>query len=144
MNVNTDENVQLRDDLTCVTVADLMATTNWQQQYRTIIQWGKLIQPKLEMRVAGNLVQGCELPVWITHLARGKKHYFEFDSDSSVMNGLAVLLLVQINGKTTGDIQAVDVASGLRALGLERHLSPSRNNGFTRIMERILSLSDCN
>lgn len=129
-----------RDDLTPVTIEELVAATNWQQQYRLIIQWGKLLQPKPAMRVAANLVKGCELLVWLQCEREGERYYFSFDSDSSVMNGLAVLLLVQLNGKTPTQLRALDVAAALRELGLERHLTPSRNNGFHRIMERARAL----
>ncbi len=87
-----------------------------------------------------NLIKGCELPVWLVHEQQGEQHYFAFDSDSSVMNGLAVLLLVQFNGKTSAQIIAGDLAQSMRVLGLEKHLTPSRNNGFNRIIERALLL----
>jgi cysteine desulfuration protein SufE len=129
-----------RDDLGCVALSELMAAANWQQQYRLIIQWGKLIQPKPEMRLPANLIKGCELPVWLVHEQEGERHYFAFDSDSSVMNGLVVLLLVQINGLSMVQIQTLDLVASLQALGFERHLTPSRNNGFHRIIERALIL----
>lgn len=131
-----------RDDFTSVALAELMAASNWQQQYRLIIQWGKLVQPKPELRVPENVVKGCELPVWLAHEAIGEQHYFAFDSDSSVMNGLGVLLLVQINGMTSAQIRALDIVASLQALGFDRHLTPSRNNGFRRIIERALSLAN--
>ncbi|HCS65287.1 MAG TPA: sulfur acceptor protein SufE for iron-sulfur cluster assembly [Cellvibrio sp.] len=106
-----------------------------------IIQWGKKVQPKPDIRLPGNLIKGCELPVWLVHEQEGEQHYFAFDSDSSVMNGLAVLLLVQLNGKTSVQIAAGDLAQSLRSLGLEKHLTPSRNNGFNRIIERALVLA---
>lgn len=129
-----------RDDLGCVALPELMAAANWQQQYRLIIQWGKLIRPKPEMRLPANLIKGCELPVWLVHEQEGERHYFAFDSDSSVMNGLAVLLLVQINGLSMVQIQTLDLVASLQVLGFERHLTPSRNNGFHRIIERALIL----
>ncbi len=128
------------DDLGCVALPELMAAANWQQQYRLIIQWGKLIRPKPEIRISANLIKGCELPVWLVHEREGERHYFAFDSDSSVMNGLAVLLLVQINGLSMIQIQTLDLVASLQALGFERHLTPSRNNGFHRIIERALIL----
>lgn len=129
------------DDLGDVTLSELTAATNWQQQYRLIIQWGKKVQPKPDIRIPGNLIKGCELPVWLVHEQADEQHYFAFDSDSSVMNGLAVLLLVQLNGKTSVQIAAGDLAQSLRSLGLEKHLTPSRNNGFNRIIERALVLA---
>ena len=128
------------DDLSGVTVSELVAAANWQQQYRLIIQWGKLIQPKPDIRLPANLIKGCELPVWLVHEQRGDQHYFAFDSDSSVMNGLVVLLLVQLNGKTSAQIVAQPLLQSLRDLGFEKHLTPSRNNGFNRIIERALIL----
>lgn len=129
-----------RDDLGTVKLPELMAASNWQQQYKLIIQWGKLISPKLEMRLPANLIKGCELPVWLLHEQEGERHYFAFDSDSSVMNGLAALLLVQVNGKTCRELASVDLLSSLRELGFEKHLTPSRNSGLVEIIKRIKNL----
>ncbi len=129
------------DDLGVVNLAELMAATNWQQQYKLIIQWGKLIQPKADIRVPANLIKGCELPVWLVHQAQADMHFFAFDSDSSVMNGLAALLLVQANGQTSSQLHALDLVASLQALGLERHLTPSRNNGLKAIIARLQSFA---
>ncbi len=131
-----------RDDLGTVKLPELMAVSNWQQQYKLIIQWGKLVRPKPDIRLPANLIKGCELPVWLVHKRKGEHHYFEFDSDSSVMNGLAVLLLVQLNGKTAAQIDGENLVQSLRDLGLEKHLTPSRNNGFSRIILRALAFVD--
>lgn len=128
------------DDLDGVKLSELTAATNWQQQYRLIIQWGKLVRPKPEMRLPEHLIKGCELPVWLAHEQQGEQYYFAFDSDSCVMNGLAALLLVQLNGKTSAQIAEGDLVQSLRDLGLGKHLTPSRNNGFNRIIERALAL----
>lgn len=128
------------DDLGGVTLSELMTAINWQQQYRLIIQWGKLIKPKPDVRLPTNLIKGCELPVWLVHEQRGEHHYFAFDSDSSVMNGLAAVLLSQFNGKTVVQIAEGNVEQQLRDLGLERHLTPSRNNGFSSILRRACQL----
>lgn len=130
-----------RDDLGAVKLPELMAASNWQQQYKLIIQWGKLVRPKPDMRLPANLIKGCELPVWLVHERQGEQHYFAFDSDSSVMNGLAALLLVQLNGKTAAQIAVGNLVQSLRDLGLDKHLTPSRNNGFSRIIERALALA---
>jgi len=134
--------VIFKDNLTSVSLTELIAATNWQQQYRLIIQWGKLIQPKPALRLPENLVKGCELPVWLVHEREGEQHYFLFDSDSSVMNGLVVLLLVQLNGKSAAQIRELDIAASIKLFGFDKHLTPSRNNGFRRILERALHLVD--
>lgn len=129
-----------RDDLGAVTLPELMAASNWQQQYKLIIQWGKLIRPKPDSRLPAHLIKGCELPVWLVHEREGEQHYFVFDSDSSVINGLAALLLVQVNGKTGTELAGLDLHRALRDLGLEKHLTPSRNNGLNAIIARIYRL----
>ena len=126
-----------RDDLSQINLDELKAAINWQQQYKLIIQWGKLIQPKADIRLPTNLIKGCEIPVWLAHEQQGERHYLGFDSDSSVMNGLAALLLVQVNGKTRAELSGLDLQQALRVLGLEKHLTPSRNNGLQAIIAQI-------
>lgn len=128
------------DDFSSVSITDVRAAGDWQQQYRLIIQWGRLVSPKPEIRVAENLVKGCELPVWLVHQQRGQHHYFAVDCDSRVINGLAVLLLAQVNGLTTESLADINLESCLQGLGLGKHLTPSRNNGLKAIIARIHQL----
>lgn len=129
-----------RDDFSSVNIADLVAAGDWQHQYRLITQWGKLVHPKPDLRIPANQVKGCELPVWLAHDLADDAHYFSVDSDSRVINGLAVLLVVQFNGKTTDELTHLDVEFTLRNLGLEKHLTPSRNNGFKAMIQRCTEL----
>lgn len=125
------------DDLSSVSLAELIATQNWQSQYRLITQWGKLIQHKPELRNSESLVKGCEVSAWLAHREESGVHYFAFDSDSRVINGLAVLLLVQVQGKTTAEVCKVDFEQLLLSVRMEKHLTPSRNNGLRAIIARI-------
>ena len=125
------------DDLSSVSLLELIATQNWQAQYRLITQWGKLISPKPEMRTDTYLLRGCEVSAWLVHQEEAGVHHFAFDSDSRVINGLAVLLLVQVNGKTTAEIRAINLEQLLKDLGLEKHLPPSRNNGLREIILKV-------
>lgn len=125
------------DDLSTISLAQLRAVQSWQQQYKLIIQWGKLLSPKPALRIADNLIRGCEVPVWLGHIVEQRRHYFALDADSSVIKGLAALLLVQVNGKTRSELNALDLQGELRELGLEKHLTPSRNNGLNAIIARI-------
>lgn len=128
------------DDLSSISLSQLLAAGNWQQQYKLIIQWGKLIAPKPEIRLPDNVIRGCELPVWLVCTHKNGKLYFAFDADSSVIKGLAALLLVQINEKSATELAALDLVASLHSLGLEKHLTPSRNNGLHGIIARIYEL----
>ena len=128
------------DDLSSVSLPELIATHNWQSQYRLITQWGKLIQQKPELRNPGNLVKGCEVSAWLAHREENGVHQFAFDSDSRVINGLAVLLLAQVQGKATLEVRHIDFEQLLLSVGLEKHLTPSRNNGLHALIVKILEL----
>ncbi len=128
------------DDLSAVSFAQLLVANNWQQQYKLIIQWGKLLSSKPDIRTPENLIRGCELPVWLVCTRVEEKFYFAFDADSSVIKGLAALLLVQVNGKSLDELINLDLAGSLQKLGLEKHLTPSRNNGLHGIIARIEEL----
>ncbi len=139
-NVLAIEITMLYDDLSPVSLDQLLIASNWQQQYKLIIQWGKLIGTKLDIRTPENLIRGCELPVWLVCQQRGGKFYFAFDADSSVIKGLAALLLVQVNDRSRDELRNLDLAGTLKSLGLEKHLTPSRNNGLNGIIARIEEL----
>ena len=125
------------DDLSLISLSELMAAQNWQSQYRLITQWGKLISVKPELRTADYLLRGCETSVWLAHAQSNGAHRFAFDSDSRVINGLAALLLAQVDNKTSQQINALDFPQFLLDVGLEKHLTPSRNNGLRAIIARI-------
>lgn len=128
------------DDLSSVSLSELIATQSWQSQYRLITQWGKLIQPKPQLREAVYLIKGCEVSAWLMHTKENELHRFAFDSDSRVINGLAALLLAQVNNKTAQEINAVKFAQILLDVGLEKHLTPSRNNGLKAIVLKVNEL----
>lgn len=130
----------LFDDLSSISVAELKAARNWQSQYRLITQWGAIIQRKEFIRVEENLLRGCETSAWLVHEAHEDVHYFAFDSDSRVINGLAALLLSKANAKTAQEISALDFSKLLADVGLEKHLTPSRNNGLKAIIARLETL----
>lgn len=125
------------DDLSSISLAQLRGVGNWQQQYKLIIQWGKLISAKPALRTPGNLIRGCEIPVWLACEEREGKIYVVFDADSSVIKGLVSLLMVQINGCDVNHVQGLDLNQSLVDLGLQKHLTPSRNNGLNAIIARI-------
>lgn len=128
------------DDLSQVSLAELLANSNWQSQYRLITQWGNLIQPKPDLRVEANLLRGCETLAWLGHSYQAGVHRFAFDSDSRVIKGLAALLLAQVDNKTTQHISRVDFHQLLLDAGLEKHLTPSRNNGLQAIVTNIKAI----
>ncbi len=128
------------DDLSSVSLPELIATQNWQAQYRLITRWGKLINPKPEIRTDTYLLRGCETSAWLVCERVHGIYRFAFDSDSRVINGLAALLLAQVDIKSVREINAVNFHQLLLDVGLEKHLTPSRNNGLNAILKKVSEL----
>ncbi len=117
---------------------ELKGLRNWQKRYKLLLQWGEYLEAQPAIRQDSNLVKGCEVDAWLVHHCEEGRHYFNIASDSRVVQGLAVLLLVFIQGRTREEIQQLDLKSAFTELGLEKHLSPSRTNGFWALVKRAL------
>ena len=130
------------DDLSSISVAELKTAQNWQSQYRLITQWGTLIRRKEAIRLDENLLRGCETSAWLAHEVCGEIHRFAFDSDSRVINGLVALLLSQVDKRTSTEITALNLEQTMSEMGLEKHLTPSRNNGLRAIIARLKKIAE--
>lgn len=125
-----------QDDLSSVNIQTLEADRQWQSQYRILMTWGALIQTKAELRVEQNKIRGCAANAWLTLM----NHQFYFDSESRIINGLAALLLAQLQN---GEISMENIKqweTRLQELGLHKHLSPSRNNGIQALIRQMVEL----
>jgi SufS family cysteine desulfurase len=112
----------------------LAEVKSWQKKYKLLIQWGDRINHKPQIRQDEYLVKGCESAVWLQYKKENERHYFLIDSDSNIVKGLSALLLVWLNGKTTEEIEVINIAERYQQLGLEKHLSASRMNGFLALL----------
>ncbi|WP_444890739.1 aminotransferase class V-fold PLP-dependent enzyme [Microbulbifer sp. DLAB2-AA] len=127
-----------RDDFSLLQLERLASHQNWQGRYRELLQWSKVVTRKPEIRNPENLVRGCESEAWLVHREIDGRHFFGLDSDSRVVKGLGALLLSQIDGCTSDEVQALDLPQLFNELGLSKHLSQSRSNGFYALMRRAL------
>lgn len=130
------------DDFSQVDIEQLRQNRQWQSQYRLLIEWGQLIQTKPDLRIPDNKINGCATDAWLDYDGGN----FYFDSDSRIINGLAALFLSQAkrslrqaDSLKSDDRIRIDVSQWekiLEELGLQRHLSPSRSNGFRALVRR--------
>ncbi|HDT5887997.1 SufE family protein [Aeromonas dhakensis] len=115
------------------------AANGWENQYRLIIQLGKLL-PALpaEWQQEEHRLKGCESQAWL----KGEKSedgnwHFACDSDARIVRGLIVIVLAALNHQSADAIQTFDMDAYFSELGLEKHLSPSRGNGLRAIVLAI-------
>ena len=110
---------------------------DWSERYQYLIDLGKRL-PAFpdDWKTEGNRLQGCQSKVWIVPEARDGRLYFAAASDSSIVSGLVYLALRVYSGRTPAEIRAT-APDFVQAIGLSKHLSPTRSNGFAALLAFI-------
>lgn len=115
----------------------------WEDRYRYVIELGRALPPLDEaLRTDTTKVRGCASQVWLvsrTDGAGGRSARISFsgDSDALIVRGLIAILLAALEGKTAGEIEALDLPGIFGALGLKENLTPQRSNGLASMIERV-------
>lgn len=123
---------------------DFSENRSWDKQYRLIIQLGKKLPAFVENeKIEAHQVKGCESLAWCVVEKQGDLYLFKMDSDTRVVKGLMMILLIIFQRKTSQQITDIDIDETFEQLGLLTHLSPSRANGLLAIVEKIKSFGTC-
>ncbi len=114
---------------------------NWMDRYQYLIDLGKRLPelPEAE-RTEANRIKGCQSRVWFVAEPCGERLEFRAISDAAIVSGLIAVLLRIYSGKKPADIVAAP-PDFVRALELERHLSPTRSNGLVSMLDSIKQLA---
>ncbi len=114
---------------------------DWTDRYQYIIDLGKQLPPFPEAcKTEEYRLKGCQSQVWIrTDLVDGLLH-IEATSDSAIVSGLIALLLRVYNDRRPGDIIATP-PEFIRRIELESHLSPTRSNGLSAMIQQIRQMA---
>jgi cysteine desulfuration protein SufE len=130
----------MSDEFDGVGAAQLAQHTQWQAQYKQIILWGKQLTRKPHIRCDDFRIAGCEVPVWLRLRVDAAVCYVDIDVDSLVIGGLAMLVAADVHGRALDDINPERLRDALVVFGLDKHLTPSRNNGLIAIIDRLALL----
>lgn len=114
---------------------------DWTDRYQYIIDLGKQLPPfPDEFKTEDYRLKGCQSQVWIrTDLVDGLLH-IRATSDSAIVSGLIALLLRVYNDRRPGDIIATP-PDFIRRIELESHLSPTRSNGLSAMIQQIRQMA---
>lgn len=110
---------------------------DWMDKYNYIIELGKtlpLIDP--QYKTEEYLIEGCQSNVWLHAEYRDGKLYFTADSDAIITKGIINLLIRVLSEREPEEILAADLAY-IDAIGLKKHLSPTRSNGLVSMIQQI-------
>jgi cysteine desulfuration protein SufE len=111
--------------------------SDWTERYQYLIDLGrKLPEFPVEQRTEANKVSGCQSQVWLVAAGDATRLHFNAISDSAIVSGLIALLLRVYSGRSAEEILATEPRF-VEAIGLARHLSPTRSNGLAAMLATI-------
>jgi cysteine desulfuration protein SufE len=110
---------------------------DWTERYQYLIDLGRKLPPLPEaLKVDEYKVTGCQSQVWLVPGGDARRMDFLATSDSSIVSGLIALLLRVYSSRSAAEILATEPRF-IEAIGLAKHLSPTRSNGLASMLARV-------
>ncbi|WP_440223267.1 SufE family protein [Dokdonella sp. MW10] len=111
--------------------------SDWTERYQYLIDLGRKLPPFPDaLRTEEHKVTGCQSQVWLVGEGDASALHFRAISDSSIVSGLIALLLRVYSGRPAAEIAATEPRF-IEAIGLAKHLSPTRSNGLAAMLATI-------
>jgi cysteine desulfuration protein SufE len=110
---------------------------NWIDRYQYLIDLGRRLPefPEADM-IDANKIKGCQSQVWFVASTDDGRLKFRAISDAAIVSGLIALLLRIYSDRRPQEILETP-ADFVAALELEQHLSPTRSNGLSSMLQAI-------
>jgi cysteine desulfuration protein SufE len=110
---------------------------DWTERYQYLIDLGRKLPPFPDAdKTEANKVHGCQSQVWLVAGGDAQHMQFRAISDSSIVSGLIALLLRVYSGRSASEIIGTQPRF-IEAIGLSKHLSPTRSNGLAAMFKTI-------
>ena len=110
---------------------------DWSERYQYLIDLGhKLPEFPEAWKTEEHRLHGCQSLVWIVGEGDAHRLTFHSASDSVIVSGLIYLALRVYSGRSAQEILAT-APDYISAIGLSKHISPTRSNGLAALLEVI-------
>ena len=110
---------------------------DWSERYQYLIDLGRKLPPFPEAwKTEEHRLHGCQSMVWIVPSGDADRLEFAATSDSAIVSGLVYLALRVYSGRPAAEILATE-PDYITAIGLAKHLSPTRSNGLAALLAFI-------
>ena len=110
---------------------------DWSERYQYLIDLGRKLPPFPDAwKTDEHRLHGCQSIVWIVAEGDAQRLDFHATSDSAIVSGLIFLALRVYSGRPAAEIVATD-PDYIHAIGLAKHLSPTRSNGLAALLAFI-------
>ena len=111
--------------------------SDWSERYQYLIDLGRKLPAFPEAwKSEEHRLHGCQSMVWIVPDGDASRLDFAAVSDSAIVSGLVFLALRVYSGRPAAEILATE-PEYIGAIGLARHLSPTRSNGLAALLAFI-------
>jgi len=110
---------------------------DWTERYQYLIDLGRKLPTFPDaLKTDEFKVQGCQSQVWLVAEGDARRLTFQAISDSAIVSGLIALLLRVYSGRSAREIIDTEPRY-VEAVGLSKHLSPTRSNGLAAMLATI-------
>ncbi|MDR2013890.1 MAG: SufE family protein [Rhodanobacter sp.] len=110
---------------------------DWTERYQYLIDLGRKLPPFPDAdKTDAHKVHGCQSQVWLLPSGDARRLDFRAISDSAIVSGLIALLLRVYSTRCAQEILATQPRF-IEAIGLAKHLSPTRSNGLAAMLTTI-------
>lgn len=111
--------------------------SDWSERYQYLIDLGRKLPAFPDAwKTEEHRLHGCQSLVWIVPSGDASRLDFAAVSDSAIVSGLIFLALRVYSGRSAREI--LDTSPDyIAAVGLAKHLSPTRSNGLAALLAYI-------
>ncbi|HEU4991618.1 MAG TPA: SufE family protein [Luteimonas sp.] len=110
---------------------------DWSERYQYLIDLGRKLPPFPDAwKTEEHRLHGCQSMVWIVASGDATRLDFAATSDSAIVSGLVFLALRVYSARPAAEILATE-PDYVAAIGLAKHLSPTRSNGLAALLAFI-------
>ena len=110
---------------------------DWSERYQYLIDLGRKLPPfPEEWKTEDRRLLGCQSKVWIEPSGDASRLDFAAASDSAIVSGLVFLALRVYSSRSAREILDTE-PDYIAAIGLAKHLSPTRSNGLAALLAAI-------
>jgi len=118
---------------------------DWEERFSYLIELGKNLPTiEIEEKIEANRIYGCQATVYLHMISNSSEppaFTIRADADAFIVKGLISILLLLYDNKTAKEIIKTNALEVFRKLGLDKHLTMTRRNGLSSMVERIDTLA---
>ena len=119
-------------------IEDFCFFESWEDKYEYLIDLGRSVPIMDELlKTEDNKLKGCQSVVHLSYLSSEDECIiFLANSDAAIVQGLIAIVLKVFSGKKPQEILDINI-NFLEKIGLDKHLSPTRKNGLSALINSI-------